>query len=146
MKSMHIDVWVYMVNCNSLERIILFLATTCMSKYDLFHVNVKKILYQFITPQRSIICTQLTMCSFHLAAFHPSKCGKFNFVVLVEKSFMSEFSAINLNCKEKMPQKDKNKREQTFCMLQFTITEVALHSHNTVFFFANKLKYSSVTN
>ena len=133
MKSMHIDVWVYMVNCNSLERIILFLATTCMSKYDLFHVNVKKILHQkkipniYHTPQRSIICKQLTMCSFHLAAFHTSKCGKFSFVVLVEKSFMSEFSAINLNSKEKMPQKDKtkNKSEQTFCMLQFTITEVA---------------------
>ena len=67
------------------------------------------------------------MCSFHLVTFHPQKCGKFNFVVLVEKSFMSEFSAINLNCKEKMPQKDKNKSksEQTFFMLQFTITEVA---------------------
>ena len=67
------------------------------------------------------------MCSFHLVTFHPQKCGKFNFVVLVEKSFMSEFSAINLNSKEKMPQKDKNKNksEQTFCMLQFTITEVA---------------------
>ena len=40
---------------------------------------------------------------------------------------MSEFSAINLNSKEKMLQKDKtkNKSEQTFCMLQFTITEVA---------------------
>ena len=67
------------------------------------------------------------MCSFHLAAFHTSKCGKFSFVVLVEKSFMSEFSAINLNSKEKMQQKDKtkNKSEKTFCMLQFTITEVA---------------------
>ena len=40
---------------------------------------------------------------------------------------MSEFSVINHNSKEKMPQKDKNKNksEQIFCMLQFTITEVA---------------------
>ena len=45
-EGMHTDAWVYMVNCNSPVRIILFLATTCMSKYDLFHVNVKKILYQ----------------------------------------------------------------------------------------------------
>lgn len=50
-EGMHTDAWVYMVNCNSPVRIILFLATTCMSKYDLFHVNVKKILYQKKNPQ-----------------------------------------------------------------------------------------------
>ena len=50
-EGMHTDAWMYMVNCNSPVRIILFLATTCMSKYDLFHVNVKKILYQKKNPQ-----------------------------------------------------------------------------------------------
>ena len=133
MKSMHIDAWVYMVNCNSLERIILFLATTCMSKYDLFHVNVKRILYQKRNPQH-LPCSPEKYHMFtaynlllSFSYFSPIKVWQFNFVVLVEKSFMSEFSVINHNSKEKMPQKDKNKNksEQTFCMLQFTITEVA---------------------
>ena len=83
MKSMHIDAWVYMVNCNSLERIILFLATTCMSKYDLFHVNVKKILHQkkkipniYHTPQRSIIAYNVLLS---FSYFSPIKVWQIQF-------------------------------------------------------------------
>ena len=68
-EGMHTNAWMYMVNCNSPVRIILFLATTCMSKYDLFHVNVKKILYQkkksptFTTLPREVSYVHSLQCA-----------------------------------------------------------------------------------
>ena len=115
MKSMHTDTWVYMVNCNSLERIILFLATTCMSKYDLFHVNVKKILYQQRNPQhlphspeKHHMCTAYNVL-LSFSCFSPIKVWQ---IQVVEKSFMSEFSAINRNSKEKKATKRQKQKQK----------------------------------
>ena len=52
--------------------------------------------------------------------FSPIKVWQFNFVVLVEKSFISEFSAINLNSKEKCHKKTKTKTKVSKLSVYFS--------------------------